>query len=395
MNKLRIIVGGFLGLLPAGGVTWDYAQYPVGFAELGHDVFYIEDTRLYPFYKKVGSDWNDSSLGVEYLQAAMEFFGMSERWSYRDEASGKCFGLSEKKINEIAKTADVFVNISCSTVLRDEYKQIPVRILLDTDPMFTQIQYLSQQMFTPGESSMRGLIDAHNYLFTFGENIGAADCRIPTCALDWRPTRQPICLDYWKATLPNKNDALTTLMNWAIGKNLSYDGVEWGQKDVEFSKFIGLPKSVPQTKLAVAISQTSNTGKDAFPVDEVLKNGWQVLDPNVCAGNWMDYQNFIKNSLGEFSVAKETYVKGRTGWFSCRSACYLAAGRPVITQETGWSRFFPTGEGLFAFDNQENAVEAIRRVMSEPEKHSLKARQIAAQYFDSQKVLGEMLKQLT
>ncbi len=395
MKKLRIIVGGYLGLLPAGGVTWDYVQYLLGFAELGHDVFYIEDTRLYPIFQKAGSDWNDSSSCVGHLRAVMEFFGMPERWAYRDEASGKCFGLAEEKVEVIARTADVFVNISCSTFLRDEYRRIPARVLIDTDPMFTQIQYISQQMFTPGESKLRETIDAHNYLFTFGENIGAADCRIPSCGLSWQTTRQSICLDYWKATSPNKNGALTTLMNWSANKNVVYDGEEWGQKDVEFGKIIKLPKSVPETKLAVAVNQTGNTGRDAFPFDEVKRNGWDVLNPNVCAENWINYQKFIENSLGEFSVAKETYVKGRTGWFSCRSACYLAAGRPVITQETGWSRFFPTGAGLFAFDNQQNAIEAIRQVTSEPEKHSRAARQIAEEYFDSRKVLGAMLEQLT
>jgi len=183
-------------------------------------------------------------------------------------------------------------------------------------------------------------------------------------------------------------------MNWAVGKNLSYDGEEWGQKDVEFSRFIKIPESVPQTELAVAISQTGNTGRDAFPIDEVKKHGWKVLNPKVCAENCISYQNFIKNSLGEFSVAKQTYVKGRTGWFSGRSACYLAAGRPVITQETGWSKFIPTGKGLFSFEEQNGAVEAIKQVTSEPQKYSRGAREIAEEYFDSRKVLKTMLEQI-
>lgn len=394
MKKLRIIVGGFLGLLPAGGVTWDYAQYPVGFAELGHDVFYVEDTRLYPIYQKAGSDWNDASSCVKHLQLVMEFFGMKGRWAYRDEASGKCFGLSEEKVEEIARTADVFVNISCSTFMRDEYRRIPARALIDTDPMFTQIQYLSEQMFTPGEPGLREMVDAHNHFFTFGENIGASDCRIPTCELDWNRTRQPICLDHWKATLPDEKAALTTLMNWTAAKNLDYGGERWGQKDVEFRKFIELPKSAAEIRLAVAVGQTGATGNDAFPIDAVMKNGWRVLSPHDCAENWIDYQNFIENSLGEFSIAKETYVKGRTGWFSCRSACYLAAGRPVITQETGWSQYVSPGEGLFAFETTEGAVEAIRRAASEPEKHSRAARRIAEEYFDSRKVLTLMLEQI-
>ena len=148
MPKQTIIVGGFIGLLPAGGVTWDYLQYPLGFSLLGHDVYYIEDTRLYPVYQRAGSDWNDASSCIEHLKQVMKHFGFEDRWAYRDEASGKCFGLSEKKIESICAAADVFVNVSCSTFLRDEYLSIPVRILIDSDPMFTQIQYQTKQLFT-------------------------------------------------------------------------------------------------------------------------------------------------------------------------------------------------------------------------------------------------------
>ena len=142
MKKLHIIVGGFIGVMPVGGVTWDYIQYPLGFSLLGHNVYYIEDTRLYPIYQKPGSNWDDCSASVEHLQKVMDHFGLKEKWAYRDEASGKCFGMTKEKIKEICKTADVFINISCSTFLRDEYLQIPARVLIDTDPMFTQIQHL-------------------------------------------------------------------------------------------------------------------------------------------------------------------------------------------------------------------------------------------------------------
>lgn len=394
MKKLRIIVGGFLGLTPAGGLAWHYGQYPVGFAELGHDVFYIEDTRLFPIYQKAGSDWNDCASSVEHLAAVMEFFGMSRRWAYRDEASGECFGLSERRVREIARTADVFVNVSCSTVMRDEYREIPVRLLVDTDPMFTQIQIETEQMFTPGKPGLRRMVEAHNHLFTFGENIGASDCLIPACDLNWRPTRQPICLKYWKETAPPRDGALTTLMNWAAAKKLEYNEENWGQKDVEFNRFIRLPELAAEVSLAVAVGQTGGTGTADFPLKSARAAGWLVLDPDVCAADWNDYQDFISGSLGEFSVAKETYVKGRTGWFSDRSAGYLAAGRPVITQETGWSNHIPAGEGLFAFDTPESAVEAIHCLTSEPEKHSRAARRIAEKYFDSRKVLSRMLEQL-
>lgn len=392
MSKLRIIVGGFLGLLPAGGITWDYVQYPVGFAALGHDVFYIEDTRLWSIYQTEDSDWADCSASIAHLARVMESFGMAERWAYRDEASGKCFGLSEERVQEICRTADLFVNISCSTFLRDEYKRIPARAVIDSDPMFTQIQYVSQAMFTPGEPGIRQVLEGHTHHFTFGENVGADDCRMPESEFHWRPTRQPVCLDYWRASpISEAIDApFTTLMNWTAAPPLHFENETWGQKNIEFHRFFGLPKHVPEVRLAVAVGQTGGAGTP-FPLAEAEREGWQVLDPATHAPDWLKYQEFIAASRGEFSVAKETYVKARTGWFSCRSACYLAAGRPVVTQDTGWAKYLPTGCGLFAFDDEESAAHALRRVAADADEHSRGARSIAEEHFDSNRVLGKML----
>ena len=167
-------MGGYLGLLPAGGVTWDYVQYPAGFAALGHDTYYVEDTRLWPLYT-YGADPADCSPLVTHLEAVMDAFGLAGRWAYRDEASGRCFGLPEARVRDLCRSADVFVNVSCSTFLRDEYRAIPVRALVDTDPMFTQIQCLSRQMFTPGSPGLRELVEAHTHHFTFGESAGSPE----------------------------------------------------------------------------------------------------------------------------------------------------------------------------------------------------------------------------
>lgn len=395
MKKLRIIVGGYIGLLTAGGVTWDYLQYPLGFSLLGHDVYYIEDTRLYPVYQNSEEDWNDATYNVTHLKTVMETFGFKGRWAYRDEASGNCYGLTESNIKVICKTADVFVNISCSTYLRDEYLQIPVRVLIDSDPMFTQIQYLSQQMFTPGEAGLQTLIKEHNYLFTFGENIGTAECRIPDCGLRWLTTRQPVCIDYWRVDAISElsGNSFTTLMNWTAGKILTFEGEEWGQKDIEFQKFVKLPQLVNGIKLSAIVNKTGGTGQNFFK-DEIEKEGWIILNADKNANNWKDYQNFILGSLGEFSVAKNTYVKGNTGWFSCRSACYLASGKPVVTQDTGWSKNIPSGNGLFAYSNIETAEQALQMIVADYKFHTHKARELAAEFFDSNKILKSLLEQI-
>lgn len=386
----RVVVGGYLGLLPAGGVTWDYVQYPVGFAELGCDVFYIEDTRLWPVYQTGDEGGADCSPNVEHLSAVMDAFGLEDRWAYRDEASGRCFGLSQSEVAEVCASADVFVNVSCSTFLRDEYLAIPVRALIDSDPMFTQIQYETEAMFTEGEPALRSLVHEHTHHFTFGESVGETECRIPISGIEWMPTRQPISLDRWTPSPPPSDPEapFTTVMNWSAGRPLEYDGETWGQKNIEFRRFLHVPEAVPDARFAVAVGRTMG---DPFPAEEAEAAGWRVLDPEEWVPEWRSYGRFISDSLGEFSIAKQTYVKGRTGWFSCRSACYLAAGRPVVTQDTGWSRHYPTGEGLFAFDDEQDAVAGVREIAADRVRHSRAAREIAEECFDSRRVLSDLL----
>ena len=182
-------------------------------------------------------------------------------------------------------------------------------------------------------------------------------------------------------------------MNWTAAKPLQYDGESWGQKDLEFRRFVRLPNQVLDVSLAVAVGQTGGAGQP-FPSEEASAAGWRVLDPETCAPDWRAYRSFIESSRGEFSVAKETYVKARTGWFSCRSACYLAAGRSVVTQDTGWSRYVPSGEGVLAFDDIEGAADALKRVESDPVRHSRAARNIAEEHFDSARVLASLLESL-
>ena len=395
MEKLRIIVGGFIGCFPAGGVTWDYMQYPLGLSQLGHEVYYIEDTRLYPVYHNQAVNWDDCSSTVEHLNAVMNYFGFKDHWAYRDEASGKYYGLSERAFKEICSTADIFINLSCSTFMREEYKRIPKRILIDSDPMFTQIQYASKQMFTPGEPGLRQMIHDHNYLFTFGENIGSDDCLIPTHGMQWNITRQPVCMNQWSVKQPVQANPImfSTIMNWTAGKKLIYNEQQWGQKDVEFEKIKSLPQQFNEVQFSMVVNKVDEAEGDKQR-REIERLGWKLLNPEIVANDWLSYRQFIEQSFGEFSVAKETYVKANTGWFSCRSACYLAAGRPVVTQDTGWSKFIPSGNGLFAFQTLEEAVVAVEMILKDKAYHIKAAREIAEEYFDSGKVLNHLLQKV-
>ena len=398
-NKLRVIVGGVIGLYSTGGATWDYLQFPLGLKLMGHDVYYIEDTMRYPHNanKKKWDEhsWTDATECIEYLKRSMAIFDLSDRWAYRDYGSGKCFGMSLKKVKDLCKTADVFINISASSVLRDEYLKIPSRIFIDSDPMFTQIQSLIPPLHKI-KNSMKEMVEAHNHLFSFGENIGNRNCRIPTLDKNWLPLRQPICLDYWENGTGKTKFSFTSVMNWNEQKQLMFANEAWGQKDVEFQKFLGLPAFFPNIKFEIVINppvdrKHPTQRKSKFDKSRVQASGWRVLNPKKYIATSEEYKKFIQHSYAEFSVAKETYVKSNSGWFSCRSACYLAAGKPVVTQDTGWSNFIPSGQGLFAFTNLQTAKDAIEEVTGNYKQHTKAAKDIAREYFDSSKVLSQLL----
>jgi hypothetical protein len=390
MDKLRIIVGGYIGSYCTSGVTLDYIQYPLGLYLLGHDVYYIEDTFGYACSYDPNYAWDDPTPVANYLERTMKSFGLQDRWAYRDEFSKQCLGMSLKKVKEICASADVFINISQSTYMRDEYLKIPKRILIDSDPMFTQIQ--DAKDFSDEE--LKDKFSLFNYLFSFGENINEANCLVPKYGLKWYTTRQPICLQYWDNSVKiSPASDFSTIMNLAARKKIVYKGQEWGQKDVEFEKLQQLPKKYRSSLFKIILSCSVNNKNDSE--HSWLKNaGWEILKADDAIKEVEDYRDFIFNSLGEFSVAKETYVKAKTGWFSCRSACYLAAGRPVIVQDTEWSKYIPAGIGLLAFTDMQSARESIELVMSDIKKHSIAAKEIATEYFDSKIVLTQMLEKL-
>ena len=391
MKKHKVIVSGFIGLFPTGGATWDYIQYAIGLHMMGHDVYYIEDTMLYPVYQNAGEKWDDCAFGVQYLKKSMEDAGLGDRWAYRDVASGKLFGMSDAEFKNLCSSADVLMNVSSSLFMREEYLQIPVKILIDTDPMFTQYQY-HVKMTKGGKEAddAKAYMHAHDLFFTFGLNVGKPDCRIPEFDFKWHTTKKPICLDHWKRTSVDPfKFGFTSIMNWTERPDFEYEGESWGQKNKEFQKFYNLPEA-SGGKFEIIINRPKDA-KTAEAMDYLRSCGWNILSPDNLISDMEEYKHFVHSSYAEFSITKETYIKSNSGWFSGRSAVYLASGKPVITQDTRWSEYIPSGNGVIAINDLHEALEAVKAVMADYDHHSKSAVKIAKEYFDSSMILGDIL----
>jgi hypothetical protein len=405
-SSLRIVVSGLIAQHPlVGGMTWHYIQYLLGLKRLGHDVYYLEDSGEFPYNfdgGPTGNDWvaRDADVNLRHLDSTLARFGLGDRWAYRHAPEQRWYGLTEHRRGEILDSADLLINVSGSLERPWEYRSIPRLAYVDTDPMVTQVK-LVQNM-----PSFRQRINTHDRFFSFGECPKAVT---PETGHRWQPTRQPIVLDEWAAPASPRN-TWTTVMNWTSYAPLVYEGRRYGQKDVEFRRYLELPERVEPVEFEVALSRTQHLEWEAScedhprgwrdpspsterrsPREVLASSGWQVVDANSVCANLDAYRNYICGSKAEWSVAKQVYVQARPGWFSERSACYLAAGRPVVVQDTGFGDVLPVGEGLLSFDCLEGAVRAVQEVETNYERHAAAARALAAEYFDSDTVLSRLV----
>ncbi|MEO7251009.1 MAG: hypothetical protein ABIW30_00190 [Arenimonas sp.] len=383
---MRIIDTGLIAQHSLGGVTWDYLQYVLGLRRLGHDVYYIEDSGAWPYAFDgglTGTDFKvtDCSANVAHLAEVMSRFDLSERWAYRCPIDREWSGLSDVVREEVIASTELLLNISSTVLHPDEYRSIPRLAFVDSDPVFTQIK------LARGQQDFRAVVDAHDVHFSFGESLTE---RVPSTGHHWIPTRQPVVLDQWCPGLPHRG-VFTTVMNWASYNPVTFLGRTYGQKDVEFKRFIDLPRLVKPATVEIAARGTSRSQLPDTLLGHLRYKGWHVVDPAKVCPDMDSYRDYIQNSMAEWSVAKNGYVAGAPGWFSCRSACYLAAGRPVVVQDTGFSQVLPVGDGLLMFTSPEQAVEGIRRVMSDYARHARAAREIAEEYLDSDKVLANLI----
>jgi hypothetical protein len=378
-SKLRIIVSGLIAQYPIGGVTWDYLQYVVGLAQLGHDVYYVEDTGLWPYNPIEGGVSRNCTYNVNILNDAMSRFGLADKWAYYFPGESRWYGLTKEQLNKIVHSSDLLINVSCSLQNLADYRAVKKLAYVDTDPVFTQLK------LARGQADFRQQVDAHDVHFSYGECLAEVG---PPTGHKWLPMRKPILISEWRPSSPYR-DTFTTVMNWTSYKPIVYNGKTYGQKDVEFQHFLDLPSRVGPTNLELAVNAAGKTKRT--PSGLLARKNWRVVDPMKVCPDLDSYRSYIESSKAEWTVAKNGYVIGKSGWFSGRTACYLAAGRPVVVQDTGFGTIFPVGEGILTFQTFEEAVEGIRKVEMEYSLHAKAALAIAEEYFDSDKVLNGLI----
>jgi hypothetical protein len=350
-------------------------MYLLGLRALGHDVFYIEDTGECVYDPVQNTRSTDPAYGTAYIHNALEPYGLGDRWSFVNY-DGSYHGRSADDVRQYAAGADLFINLSGGTWFwRDEYARIPRKAFIDSDPAFTQLA------IAKAEPWYVQFFEKFDYLFTFGANIGTPASPIPTGAFTWHKTWQPITLDDWvtggvRPVRPR--DRFTSVMTWQIE---SFADVG-GNKDQEFVKFVDLPSRTPQ-RFELAING---------PQRLLREHGWDTVDAMAVSRTPSAYREFIQGSKAEFGVAKHTYVVNRSGWFSDRTECYLASGRPALVQDTGWTGHLPSGEGLLAFSTPEQAIAGIERINLDYDRHARHAVEIAREHFDASRVLPKLLE---
>ena len=371
-DRLRIAVSGMIAAVPHhGGATWAVLQYLLGFRELGHEVVFVEQV-------DAGVAREDSE-NAAYMRAVAERFDLTDSWALLAAGTERTAGLSYEALRTFARDADVLINIS--GILTDEELMgaARVKVYLDLDPAFNQLWHAQ------GIDMHFG---GHDRFVTVGQAIGTSACTVPTSGIEWIPTVPPVVLTHWPVS-PG-GDHITTIGNWRGYGSVEHEGVHYGQKAHSMRGYMGL---AARTDAPFRLALDVHPGETP-DIEALDRNGWQIVSPAKVAADPDAYRDFIAGSLAELGIAKSGYVLSRCGWFSDRSACYLASGKPVIAQDTGFGRFLPTGEGLLSFATEDDALAAVEDVRSSYDRHARAARDIAEQHLDSRQVLARLLERV-
>jgi hypothetical protein len=385
MKRKRIVVMGFMGSMPIAGVIWQHVHYIVGLQQLGHEVYYVEDSARLPYNPETFEVNNEFDYAARILDRLSREFEFKNCWGFcaRYLTGNPTAGLSLKKIRQLYRDADAILNICGTQEFNDDLLKSDRILYVESDPGVEQIKV---------DKRVRSTIDylgRHRALFTFGENVGTKKFVIPTHGFKWLPTRQPVVTDLWKTNRsPARAAVFTSVANWSTSglKDITWRGEKYlWSKSLEFMRFVPAPKRSGE------IFELATDIKDKKTRDKFLRDGWRFRSPRDLSVDYWLYRDYIQRSKGEFTVAKDQYVRLNTGWFSDRSVCYLAAGRPVIIQQTGFSDNYGGGGGLFAFTSLAEVGAAVKAINADYRKHSRAARALAHEVFEAKTVLKSLL----
>ena len=382
----KVVVLGMMTKMPVAGVVWQTMHYLLGFERMGYEAYYVEAHARTPSMFMVNDDDDASLAAAGFIGGVMDRFGLGDRWAFQAlHSDGATYGLSQARLLRLYGEAALIINLHGGTLPRPEHAQGGKLIYLETDPVTLQVE------LEHGVQATIDFLEPHSAFFTFAENLGKPGCGLPVSErFRFVPTRQPVLLDHWANRPGATRDVFTTIANWRQPwREVTYlaETYHWS-KHLEFLKFIDLPASAGRRfELALSSCETEDRAL-------LESRGWSVIDGLALSLDADDYRRYITSSGGEFTVAKDQNVRLRSGWFSDRSATYLASGRPVITQDTAFGATLPTGEGLFAFTSLEGIVDAVERIDGDRSRHERAAREIAREYFSHEVVLGAVLREL-
>jgi hypothetical protein len=383
MASDKVVLAGYLVRCPLGGYAWQVLHYLAGLTAAGFDAYFYEDTAFYGdcFDPVTGAMHVTPEAGVAFAGAFFEQFGYGDKWVFWDAERDEFHGLTRGATASLLHETRVLITLApVNRLPRCTPRQ--TKLFIDIDPAYTQLRAAQ------GDSALREILEEHDLHFTIGENIGTASCPVPTLGMEWRPTRQPVATHWWMPMTVDQQAPYTTIGRWdESARDLVFEGEAYSwSKRAEWQKFLELPARVPERFLLAM-----DIAKNPDDVRELERHGWRTTDPIAISRDAGRYRQFIQESKGEFTVAKDLNVRLRSGWFSDRGACYLAAGRPVVTQDTGFGRNLPTGGGLFGVQGLEDAVAAFESIAADYNAHAHAARQLAVEYFEAGTTVRRLL----
>jgi hypothetical protein len=385
MDRKRIVVMGFMGGCPIAGVIWQHLHYIAGLQRLGHEVYYIEDSARYVYNPVTYEENRDYAYAVQTLGRLAERFGFEGRWAFcaRFFPEQPTAGLTLERIRDLYRTADAILSVCGAQEFNEDLLVSQNLIYIESDPGLEQIRVDN------GDGKARASLLRNRERFTFGENVGTPLFPVPLHGIRWLPTRQPVVTDFWRTDAPPPPGALfTTVANWNTSglKDIEWRGSRYlWSKSLEFLKFVEAPARAGED------FEIAATVRDEETQALFHENRWRIVPPDRMSIDWDLYRSYLQASKGEFTAAKDQYVRLNTAWFSDRTACYLACGRPAITQETGFTRLFGGKAGLLAFTTLDDVVEHVRSINADYKVHSRAAFEIAAEHFEATKVLSDLL----